>query len=67
MAKQTGFPIRYMTTETLNDITDYARENGHRFFTITFDAMNGLYFDSPSIPLSSWVYLRFGLAREEAA
>ena len=64
---QTGFRIKHMTSASLDEISNYARENGHRFYTITFDAMNGLYFDSPSIALRSWVYLRFGLAREETA
>ena len=64
---QLGFPIRYMTKSTLDEITEYAHKNGHRFFTINFDAMNGLFFDSPSIELRSWVYLRFGLAHEETA
>lgn len=61
---QTGFPIRHMTKSTLDEIIGHAAQNNHRFFTINFDAMKGMTFDSPSIELRSWVYLRFGLARE---
>lgn len=56
----TKVKLTKMDMKTFDEIMDYAAQNNHRFFTIHFDIMNGVYLDSPSIALRAWVKTNYG-------